>query len=254
MLPCDQITMAQRTRNLYNPNSNLPYRMSRSKLELFTKCARCFYLDCRLGIGQPPGFPFNLNSAVDHLLKKEFDIHRANGNAHPLMKAYKIDAIPFSHPKLNDWRENFVGIQHLHEKTNLLITGAIDDVWINAHGELHVVDYKATSKTGEISLDAEWQNSYKRQMEIYQWLLRRTGFTVSRTGYFVYCNGKKDNEAFDGKLEFDIHILSYEGDDSWIEDTINRIYRLLGQNSIPQESTACEYCSYRKAASLNESW
>ena len=31
-------------------------------------------MDRRLGIAQPPGFPFNLNSAVDNLLKNEFDL------------------------------------------------------------------------------------------------------------------------------------------------------------------------------------
>src|SRR5437867_3759517 len=81
-------------------------KLSRSKIEDFLRCPRCFYLDRRLGISQPPGFPFNLNSAVDLLLKKEFDIHRGKGTAHPLMKSYGINAIPLSHPELDRWREN----------------------------------------------------------------------------------------------------------------------------------------------------
>jgi 2-isopropylmalate synthase len=36
-------------------------------------------------------------------------------------------------------------------------------------------------------LDQEWQDSYKRQMDVYQWLLRQNGLKVSNTGYFVYC-------------------------------------------------------------------
>ena len=47
------------------------------------------------------------------------------------MKQYGIDAIPAKHEKLNDWRINFTGVQFLHEKTNLLLFGAIDDLWIN---------------------------------------------------------------------------------------------------------------------------
>ena len=57
--------------------------------------------------------------------------------------------------------------------------------------ELHIVDYKATSKDDEVNLDAEWQDGYKRQMEIYRWLFINNGFKVSDTGYFVYANGKK---------------------------------------------------------------
>src|SRR3990167_1964194 len=100
----------QKTRNLFNPNSEEPFVVSRSGIDLFVQCARCFYLDKRLGVGRPPGFPFSLNSAVDALLKKEFDIHRAKKSAHPLMTEYKIDAIPFAHPDLDKWRENFFGV------------------------------------------------------------------------------------------------------------------------------------------------
>ena len=74
-----------RIRNLYDPESANPYRLSRTKLENFLKCPRCFYLDRRLGVGQPPGFPFNINSAVDELLKREFDQCRNAGVAHPYM-------------------------------------------------------------------------------------------------------------------------------------------------------------------------
>ena len=81
---------------------------------MFVECPRCFYLDRRLGVGRPPGFPFALNSAVDALLK-EFDIHRANETTHPMMKAYKIDAVPFQNEKINEWRNNFKGIQFLQK-------------------------------------------------------------------------------------------------------------------------------------------
>jgi hypothetical protein len=56
---------AQRTRNLFDPLDPEP--------------SRCFYFDCRLSVSRFPDFPFVLKSAVDALLKKEVDIHRANG-------------------------------------------------------------------------------------------------------------------------------------------------------------------------------
>jgi len=77
-----------------------------------------------------------------------------------------------------------------------------------------VVDYKATSSETKPTLDAEYRQAYKRQMEIYQWLLRQNGFKVSDTGYFVYANGKKDLDSFDNKLEFEVDLLSYEGSDA----------------------------------------
>jgi len=235
----------KRSRNLYNPDATEPFKLSRSKVDLFIECPKCFYLDRRLGVGRPPGFPFALNSAVDTLLKKEFDIHRAAGDPHPLMKTYGIDAIPYQHKDLDKWRENFVGVQYCHELTNFILTGAVDDVWVNPAGELIVVDYKSTAKDGEVNLDADWQIGYKRQMEFYQWLLRKNGFKVSNTGYFVYCNGRTDHEAFDGKLEFDISVIPYKGDDSWIEPTLLKAKETL-DGDVPEAHSDCDYCRYRE--------
>jgi CRISPR/Cas system-associated exonuclease Cas4 (RecB family) len=241
----------KRTRNVFDPKQTEPFKISRSKIELFLSCPRCYYLDARLGVGRPPGFPFSLNSAVDHLLKKEFDIHRANKTAHPLMEHYKIRAIPFSHPEIDKWRENFVGIQFLHKPTNFLVTGAVDDVWVNDKKELIVVDYKSTSKDEEVTLDAEWQKSYKNQMEIYQWLLKQNGFEVSDTGYFVYANGKKDRKAFDAKLEFDVKLIPYKGSTDWIPDILAEMRKCLLSDIIPEKDDDCDYCRYIEAINEN---
>lgn len=225
------------------------WKLSRSKIELFTECPRCFYIDNRLGVKRPPGYPFTLNSAVDALLKKEFDIHRAKNQQHPLQKKYGIDAVPVAHEKLNEWRENFTGIQYEHPATGMMIMGAIDDLWQNSKGEYIVVDYKSTSKTEKIeALDKEWQDGYKRQLEIYQWLLRQNGYKVSNTGYFVYCNGDTDKEAFDGKLEFEITLIAHEGDDSWVEKTIIEAHQCLMSDKLPNPGHDCDYCAYRKVA------
>lgn len=232
----------------FDPESKTPYKLSRTGIDSFVKCPRCFYLDKRLGISQPPGYPFTLNTAVDHLLKKEFDVHRKAKSTHPLMEKYGIDAIPFDHEKLPDWRENFVGVQFLHKPTNLLIAGAIDDVWADKEGNLMVVDYKATATERKTDLTDEKWPAYFRQMEIYQWLLRQNGHKVNDTGYFVYCNGLKDREAFDGKLEFDIEIISHEGNDSWVEETIIKAHECLLQNNIPESNRDCDYCKYRRVA------
>lgn len=234
-----------RQTNLFGFDNSKPFRISRSKIDLFIKCPRCFYLDRVLGIAQPPGYPFSLNSAVDKLLKKEFDIHRYTHTSHPLMKDYGLEAVPFQHPKMDEWRDSLRrGITYLDQKTNLLITGGVDDVWVKPNGEIIIVDYKATSKEGEVNLNADWQDGYKRQMEIYQWLFRKNDFKVSDTGYFVYCNGKTDRQAFDGKLEFDIKLLPYIGKIEWIEPTIKKIYECLNSSKIPTSNPDCDYCNY----------
>ena len=234
----------QRVRYLYDPKSPKPFKLSRSRIENFMRCKRCFYLDRRLGVGHPPGYPFSLNIAVDALLKKEFDTYRSEQKPHPICFENGIEVIPFSHNNLDSWRNNKRGIRYHHRDTNFVVTGAVDDIWINPKGELIVVDYKATSKKEEVSLDAEWQIGYKRQMEIYQWLFRKNGFKVSDTGYFVYCNGKKNLDSFDKQLHFDVSLLPYAGDDSWVEGAIMQAYKCLQSTEIPPLTESCDYCQY----------
>ena len=69
----------------YNPNRSadwnyggLKWRLSRSKIDFFIECPRCFYVDNKLGTKRP-GFPsFNLNIAVDELFSNPFIVFPTN--------------------------------------------------------------------------------------------------------------------------------------------------------------------------------
>lgn len=234
------------------PGQRTAFKVSRSKIELFTQCQRCFWLDVRLKIKRPDGAPFSLNKAVDELLKKEFDVYRAKAEPHPMITDNQIKAIPYAHDKLDDWRETFVGVQYHHPETNLLVFGAPDDIWVEEQGNLIVVDYKATAKDREVSISAGWQISYKRQMEVYQWLLRQNGFAVSDTGYFVYVNGRLDLDGFFGKLEFKTKVIPYMGNDSWIDQTLVAMKQCMDSDEMPPVGDhimggPCEHCTYARA-------
>ncbi len=224
------------------------WKLSRSKIDLFQECPRCFYLDNKLGVKRPPGFPFNLNSAVDSLLKQEFDRHRASATRHPLQESYGLAMKPAQDDRIDEWRDNFKGVAMVHKKTGMTVTGAIDDLWVTDDGEYVVVDYKATAKEEAVTeLNDTWHDGYKRQMEVYQWLLRQNGLKVSDTGYFVYCTGRPDAEAFDGKLEFDVHLIPYTGSDAWVEGVIEQIHGVLESKEVPESDKDCDYCRYRGA-------
>jgi CRISPR/Cas system-associated exonuclease Cas4 (RecB family) len=224
---------------------NKNYNISRSKIDLFIECPRCFYLDVNGLVKRPSGPGFSLNSAVDELLKKEFDLLRKEQKPHSLMEKYGIKAVPYEHPELDKFRHNFTGVRFKHEN-GITFFGAVDDLWINENGEIHVVDYKSTSTSAEVTLEGEYKEGYKRQIEIYQYLLSRVGFKVSNIGYFVYANARKDLDAFNEKLIFDVKILTYEANNNWVEGIIEKIHRTLENEDIPLPNEGCKYCEYIK--------
>ena len=240
----------------YNPNRSSEWnyggekwKLSRSKIDAFIECPRCFYLDNKLGTKRPSTPAFTLNVAVDALFKHEFDSYRKKKKQHPLMKEYHIDAVPFAHSDLEKWRNPFEGVVHLHEETGLLVSGGIDDVWVEPNGSLIVVDYKATSKSEKIVTldDSSWKDQYARQVGVYQWLLRKNGFTVNDTAYFVYANGDSGKDAFKNILTFETTLVPTFGDTSWIEPTLIKIKKCLTSDAFPASGDACEYCPYREA-------
>lgn len=245
----------------YIPGQKEPFKLSRSKIDMFIECPRCFYLDRRLEVAKPSMAPFLLNTAVDHLLKKEFDMHRKEATPHPIISDNGLKLIPFNHPKIDEWRENFVGVQYLHEESNFLVFGAVDDLWVEIKagagksaelGKVHVVDYKATSKDAAVKEleDTRWHDQYRRQMEIYQWLLRHNNVDISDTGYFVYVNGRKDVDGFDGKLEFEINLIPHKGKSDWVDEVLVRAKKCLDNDAIPEAGDNCEYCKYREQAGM----
>jgi hypothetical protein len=230
-------------------SAGLP-RFSRTKVEEFLKCARCFWLNVREGVPPPPGLPFSLNVAVDHLLKNEFDLFRVSQQVPSRLAREGLAFVPTAHPQIDEWRSNFKGVAAPRPDLGMELFGAIDDLWHDRNGTHYVVDYKATAKKDEVSLDADWQSGYRRQVEFYQWLLRANGLTVSNDAYFVYANGIKDDAPFDDLLRFRTRILKYTGDDSWVERTLLDLRETLARTEPPTPAASCALCDYVRKVRL----
>ena len=256
--------------------SKQPFPISRSKLELYHSCPRCFWLDRVKGFGRP-GMPgFLLNTLVDSLLKKEFDTHREKGAPHPYMQKNNLGhMIPLKHPMIDGWRENFKGVRT--SKHGLVITGAVDDIWKSGEGnseEWYVVDYKSTATNSEITpelfLEDIYKGGYVRQMAIYQWLLKELGHPVSTRGFFVYENGNnKADSLLNGESEKnprgiplkpaliieidlskdDVIIEGERIDLNWVENLIKDAKKCLDLQAVPDAGEYCELCAYVDTAS-----
>jgi hypothetical protein len=239
----------------YDPSSPDLYKLSRSRLELFLDCPLCFYLLCRLGIKRPSTYPYTLNLEVDRSLKNKFDKYRLSQTIPKLLEQNGIHAKPFEHLMIPKWRDSLNhGIRYVIPGTNIMFYGGIDDIWVNMEKkdviELIVVDYKATAKNQETFTLKDLPPEYFRQVEMYQWLFRQNGFTVSNTAYFVYCNGRGNSDDSDDiELIFYPTLISYEGNDSWVTPKIMEVHKCLQSDELPCSSEKCEHCK-RYAAIL----
>lgn len=231
---------------VYVPGQEEPYKLSRARIEDFIRCPRCFVLDAKHGVKRPQSVPFTLNNAVDSLLKREFDAYRAKAEVHPIVTAAGLDLVPFSHPALDKWRTNFTGIRYETEDGRFLVTGAVDDLWVDRNGVITVVDYKATGRPEAVTSLPEggFNDSYRRQLEIYQWLLRKNGFQVSDTAYWLYTTATQKQEGFNDALQFESHLVSHKGDTSWIKRTLDSIYTNLNEPEVAGPGDDCDLCRY----------
>ena len=246
-----------RHRGTYKPEHPEPYELGRSRIQNFVNCPACFYLDRVKGIPIPSLYGWPLNSATDVLLKKDFDEYRQRQEPHPfLLKKGLGHLIPLQHEDFQRWTMALqLGLNTIHEETNLKVGGGLDDVWLNTEtDQIHVVDYKSTSSGKEgnvISLDN--RPYIKTQIEFYQWVLIKNGFDVSSTGYVLYVDGDRFAPGGmlgedDATMLFKVSLLDFEGNTDWIEPVLFEIRDALDSPTCPEHQPECRHGAYLNKA------
>lgn len=242
---------------IYQPNQKEDFKISRSKFEDFLKCEKCFYLD-RVGGLESPDMPaFTLNETTDLLYKKEFDICREKQQPHRLLINNKLShIIPYQHEDIEKWRDSLHhGLMARYKKTNIILSGGVDDVWINTkNNKLVVLDYKSQAKTQDKLtvdeyLEDVFHQSYKTQLEFYSYLLTLMGFEVEETGYFVVCNADRDKENFEQVMRFDELLVPYKLDTSWLDKKIDQMIKVLDNKKEAVSHESCMNCAYQRERS-----
>jgi hypothetical protein len=192
--------------------------------------------------------PYTLNNAVDHNLKLSFDICREQKIPHKIMIDEGLkNIIPYQHKDLEKWREPLrQGIQYLNSK-NFLLTGGIDDLWIDlTTNELIIVDYKAQAKRIEdLKPENYWSipshEDYKVQLSFYRYLFEKNGFPVKQKAYIVHANANK-NIPFENSLGFYTSLIPYETNVKFIEPTLTAIKDCLDSDLFPEPHENCHQC------------
>jgi hypothetical protein len=250
-----------RKRNIYSSSSSKQFKLSRGKFSDFLTCPRCFYLDRVKGLISPSLPGWSLNSLTDDLLKKEFDYCRETQTPHRIISESGLtNIIPYSHPDIDKWRDSLHhGIQYRLPDSNILLTGGIDDIWIDlTTKELIIVDYKSQASSQPLTpylyLSNYYHQGYKKQIDFYVYLFQMNGYKISRKSYFYVCNAIRTVDEFNGKMIFEEKLIPYEWDTSWIDEKLTEMINIISSNEMPDKNPSCENCAYSMKRSEMEGY
>jgi hypothetical protein len=211
-------------------------QLSPNSLNLFLECPHCFWLDKNLGIKRPPPYPYALNSAVDALLKEEFDTYRAKNLVHPLIKEIGPKVHLFGNQKLlNQWRSNFSGIRYFDEQLEATLFGAVDDVLEFDDKKIAPLDYKSTGSTA-----ANVYDRFQIQLDTYTFLMEKNGYQTPRKGYLAFYIVDK-SRGFVDRLPFRKEIVQIDTNPSDIYEMFKDAVVCLRQPTPPPHSPDCQF-------------
>ena len=220
-----------------------PIQLSPNSLNLYLECPHCFWLDKNMGIKRPPPYPYALNSAVDSLLKDEFDTYSAKNLPHPMLKDNNIDARLFSNQKLlNQWRNNFAGIRFFDPDLQATLFGAVDDVLEFDGGAIAPLDYKSTGSSA-----ANVYDRFQLQLDTYTFLMEKNGFKTTRKGYLAFYIVDK-SRGFIDRLPFRKEMVQIETNPSDIYEIFKDAVNCLKQQAPPPHSPDCKFNVWLKGA------
>ena len=253
--------------------------LSRSAFDDFKKCQRCFYLIRKRGFIAPGTPQFTMNSTTDKLLKKEFDLLRKDQKTHPILIEKKLNHIvPYKnedtavniygnpiirsdtkipYEKMEAWRSNFHGLQTRFKKTNFVLYGSVDDIWLDTKkNSLILVDYKSQANENEVSQETYWdgdfKSGYQRQLDFYFYLLKQQNFkeTISDDAYLLVVNARGLEKKFDNKLLFESRLIHTKVKDENLENEIQEMINVFNSDDVPDANKLCKNCAYARQRSV----
>ena len=223
--------------------ANKSIKLSPNSLNLFLECPHCFWLDKNMGIKRPPPYPYALNSAVDALLKEEFDTYRSKKMPHPLLKENGIKAHLFPNQKLlNQWRNNLAGIRYFDEGLEATLFGAVDDVLELDDGRIAPLDYKSTGSTA-----ANIYDRFQLQLDTYAFLMEKNGYKTLHKGYLAFYIVDK-SKGFIDRLPFRKEIIEIDTNPSDIYEIFKDAVECLREVNPPNHSSDCQFAKWLKGA------
>ncbi len=214
----------------------MPYKFSPSSLSLLKECPRCFWLHFNKGIKRPDSIFPSLPSGMDRVLKIHFDSFRDKRELPPELASLKGKYTLFDEVELlNEWRNNFKGIQWVDSDGNTF-KGAVDNLLWKSK-KLVVLDYK----TRGFPLKDDTADHYQDQMNIYNFLLRKNKYKTENYAYLLFYHPNKVDS--DGDVLFNTDLVKMKVNVKDAEKLFKKALKVL-QSDIPEAGEECGFCEW----------
>ena len=230
-------------------------RLSKSALENFRRCARCFWLEKTQDIKQPQGIRAGVPMGIDRVLRGHYDAHRAASTVPPELAGhipgglYPEDRI--SMKDLRNWRKGLAVVVEGFE-----LSTALDDLLYSpATGLYNMIDYKSKAKLTD---EEDTRKYYQTQADAYDLALNANGYKTDGRAFFAYYSpARVGSSAPSNEVDFrwNAQIVVITADHARVKAMLVRAGRCLEARTAPEPSPTCEQCNYvaaRKAYDLRE--
>ena len=215
----------------------MTFKLSPSSLSLMKECPRCFWLTQHKVWKRPAGIFPSLPSGMDKILKEHFNKFMEKKELPPELKnnGHTKDTKLFdNHELLAIWRSNFKGIQW-EDKNGNILKGAVDNILMKGK-KLIVLDYK----TRGYALKEDTAEHYQNQLDIYNFLLRKTGYDTEDYAFLLFYVPKEVLET--GEVIFDTELIKMKIDIKNAENIFKKAIKLLNEDC---PNNSCEWCEGR---------
>ena len=155
------------------------------------------------------------------------------------------------------WRSNYHGLQARFKKTNFILYGSVDDIWLDTKNNyLILVDYKSQANEEEVTQETYWKKDFKTgyqtQLDFYFYLLKQQNFkeTISDDAYLLVVNARGLEDKFDNKLSFESTLIHTKVKDDYLENEIQEMIDVFNSHNIPESNKLCKNCAYARQRSV----
>lgn len=214
--------------------------LSKSSLETFKSCPKCFWLEKIQKLKRPEGIKASIMNGIDDMMKRSSDYFVANQQPMPYLHELP-GARPFQDrermKKFMNWRTFQATVQAGRHQA--LIWGQVDDLIQWDDGRVSAWDYKSNGKEREWEAYTAQYNSL--QGDMYDILLPVQGLVTTGVAYFTYTWPVLDIET--GIVVFTHKTVSIETNAGRALKVISDAMDCL-EGPEPEPDLTCDYCRF----------